>query len=89
MKEVDSSISDAARSVWIKLPLPMICRSCPGADLSAATAAMTSPCSSVELFQCSSFSVREATCFLAALSVCAIGLPAGCRKQTSNLWLKR
>ena len=55
----------------------MICRSGPASDLSAATAATTSPRRSVELFQSSVFSVREATCFLAALSVCAIGLSAG------------
>ena len=43
--------ADAACSVWIKLPLPMICKSCPRLRLECGDpAAITSPRSSVELF---------------------------------------
>jgi len=72
-----SSMSDARCSVWMRLPLPMICRSRPGCFFNAPIAAAASPCSRLELFHFTDFNVREATCFLAAFSDLAVGSPAG------------
>lgn len=72
-----SLISVAAWSVCIKLRPPITCRSAPGWVLRALMAAATSPSSRVELCQWSVVKRREATCFFAALSVCATGWSAG------------
>ena len=67
MKSRYSSMRPYGARDWISAPLPMMCRSLPGACLNSATAAGISPLSSVDLgYGTGSVRVVEAT-YLGAL----------------------